>query len=244
MMKYFLLTLSLSFMFFPFPSIFDSFTSVNEEESDERVGNVIWDIKTEEKIIAFTFDDGPDPLYTERILDILAEHEAKATFFVLGNQAEQYPDILIRQLEEGHEVGNHTYSHPYKATSEQLELELKKTDDIIRDITGEYPLYYRPVGGHLDDDIISTAVHNGLRVILWSLHLDTQDWKRPGVDKITKKVLSGARPGDIVLFHDGGGDRTQTVKALEKLIPKLKKEGYQFVTISELIERTGIEVTE
>lgn len=201
----------------------------------EKKGYVLWGIKTEEKVIALTFDDGPHTKYTPQILDLLSEYDAKATFFVVGERAEMYPDLIYQIDQEGHELANHTYTHSLKITPEKLEEELKKTNEIIHDITGTYPFLYRPVGGSYNDRIINTAVENGYTVIMWSWHQDTEDWKRPGVHKIVSKVLSGAHPGDIVLFHDAGGDRTQTVEALKEILPELKKQGYKFVTISEFL---------
>ncbi|MBO1005098.1 polysaccharide deacetylase family protein [Pseudogracilibacillus auburnensis] len=241
-MKPFVLSIGMLFIFFP--NMFDSFEVNKGRDFYESTGNVIWDIPTEEKLIALTFDDGPHPIYTPQVLNILREHGAKATFFVVGENAKKFPGLIERESAEGHEIGNHTYTHPYEFTPEQLQDELIRTDEVIYNITGNYPSYYRPVGGSYDDMIVSTAVHSGFRVVLWSWHQDTGDWKRPGVDKIVNKVVSGARPGDVVLFHDAGGNRSQTVAALKKIIPALKEEGFTFVTISELLERNAIEVTE
>ncbi|WP_342600017.1 polysaccharide deacetylase family protein [Psychrobacillus sp. FSL H8-0483] len=202
----------------------------------EKKGYVLWGIKTDEKVIALTFDDGPHITYTTQILDLLEQYDAKATFFVIGERAEKYQDLIYQMAHDGHEIANHTYTHPLKITPGKLEEELKKTNEIIHDITGTYPIFYRPVGGSYNDRIINTAIDNGYKVIMWSWHQDTEDWKTPGVKKIVSKVLSGANPGDIVLFHDAGGDRTQTVQALEEILPELQKQGYRFVTISELIE--------
>lgn len=206
----------------------------------EEKGYVLWDIKTDEKVIALTFDDGPHAVYTTQILDLLAQYDAKATFFVIGESAEKLPDLILKIGQDGHEIANHTYTHPYKTTPKKLQDELKKTNEIIHDITGIYPLFYRPVGGTYDDGIINTAVENGYRVVMWSWHQDTEDWKEPGVDKIVSTVLSGAKPGNIVLFHDAGGNRSQTVMALKKILPDLQEQGYEFVTISELLEITSM----
>ena len=202
----------------------------------EKKGHVLWDINTKEKVIALTFDDGPHNTYTPQILELLEKHDAKATFFVIGERAERYPDIISQINDEGHELANHTYTHTLKIKPTNLEEELRKTNQAIHKITGIYPLFYRPVEGRYDEQIINTAVENGYKVIMWSWHLDTEDWRMPGVQKIVSKVLTGVGPGDVVLFHDAGGDRTQTVKALEEILPSLKKQGYKFVTISELIE--------
>lgn len=202
----------------------------------EQTGEVFWDIDTQEKIVAITFDDGPDDKYTTQVLDLLAEYNVKATFFIIGKNAEKHPEVILRQFEEGHELANHTYSHPWNTTLKRIEEELQKTNNIIYSITGFKPTLFRPVGGLYTDGMIDVAVENGYTVIMWSWHQDTEDWKDPGVNKITGKVLDGTKPGDVILFHDGGSDRTQTVEALKEILPELKKQGYQFVTISEMLE--------
>lgn len=202
----------------------------------EEKGYVLWEIKTDEKVIALTFDDGPHPTYTPQVLDLLKKYDAKATFFVIGERAEKYPEVVSRIGEENHEIANHTYTHPLSISPAKLKEELKKTNDIIHDITGTSPIFYRPVGGQYNDKIINTAINEGYKVIMWSWHQDTEDWKTPGVKKIVKKVLSGVQPGNIVLFHDSGGDRSQTIQALEEILPELQQQGYKFVTVSELIE--------
>nr|WP_325166650.1 polysaccharide deacetylase family protein [Viridibacillus soli] len=208
----------------------------------EETGQMLWDIKTEEKIIAITFDDGPHPKYTGEILDILAKYDAKATFFVIGENAEKHPELVLREYSEGHELANHTYTHPFKTSVKKLEKELKKTNNIIYSITGFYPVLYRPVGGQYNDNMINAAAKNGYKVVMWSWHQDTEDWKRPGVKRIVNKVLKSTEPGDVILFHDGGGNRAQTIKALEEILPELQKQGYKFVTISELIDSGNQEV--
>ncbi|MFB7156476.1 MULTISPECIES: polysaccharide deacetylase family protein [unclassified Lysinibacillus] len=202
----------------------------------EETGEVVWDINTKDKIIALTFDDGPHPKYTAAILDLLEKYDAKATFFIIGKNAEKYPDLVLRSYSEGHELANHTYSHPFKASVAELQAQLRKTKAIIYGITGFAPILFRPVGGYYNDQMINAAVKDGYKVVMWSWHQDTQDWKQPGVNKIVQKVMNGSKPGDVILFHDGGGDRTQTIKALEEILPELKKQGYTFVTISELIK--------
>ena len=113
---------------------------------------------------------------------------------------------------------------------------MHKTNDIIYSITGFKPILFRPVGGLYTDGMIDVAVKNGYTVVMWSWHQDTEDWKDPGVSKIVNKVLTGTKPGDVILFHDGGSDRTQTVEALKEILPVLKEQGYQFVTISEMLK--------
>lgn len=209
----------------------------------EKTGDVIWEVPTDKKVIALTFDDGPHSKYTPQVLDLLAKYNAKATFFVIGEHAEEFPEIIQRQIREGHEIANHTYSH-YKRqndTIDEIRLELKKTDDIILKLTGTRTAFFRPIGGNYNDMIINTAVKEGYRVIMWSWHQDTEDWKGVSARRISKKVLNNYRPGDIILFHDAGGNRSQTVKALKKIIPKLIDDGYELVTVSELLQMTGID---
>ncbi len=202
----------------------------------EETGEVVWDIKTEDKIVALTFDDGPHPKYTAAVLDLLAKYDAKATFFIIGKNAEKYPELVLRSYTEGHELANHTYTHPFKVSIKKLQEELQQTNDTIYSITGFSPVLFRPVGGNYTDAMINAAVKDGYKVVMWSWHQDTQDWKEPGVRKIVQKVMKGTRPGDVILFHDGGGNRKQTIQALEEILPALKKQGYTFVTIPELIE--------
>ena len=204
----------------------------------EETGEIMWEIKTKEKVVALTFDDGPHKKYTAEILDVLQKYNAKATFFIVGENAEKNPELILRQYNEGHEIANHTYTHPQslKTTLPQLELELKQTDDLIFSITGYYPELFRPVEGQYTDQMIQNISNKGYQVVMWSWHQDTEDWRSPGVHRIEKKVLDGVEPGNIILFHDGGGNRSQTVKALDNIMEKLEKQGYKFVTVSDLIK--------
>jgi len=203
----------------------------------EKTGRVIWDLKIDEKLISITFDDGPHPIYTPQILDTLAKYNAKATFFVTGNRADKYPHLLKRIVKEGHEVGNHTYNHisGRNVTSISLKNELDSTANIINRITGVTPVLFRPVGGFYNDTIINTAIRNDYLVIMWSWHQDPEDWKKPSANKITKHVTSAAKPGDIVLLHDSGGDRSHTVKALESILDYLTEHNFKCVTVSEMM---------
>ncbi|MEG0385502.1 MAG: polysaccharide deacetylase family protein [Solibacillus sp.] len=202
----------------------------------ENAGKIVWDIKTEEKIIALTFDDGPHKKYTNEVLDLLNKYDAKGTFFVVGEQVEKNPEVILRMYEEGHELANHTYSHPFKSTVPQLMEEIEQTNDAIFSITGYAPKLFRPVEGLYTDALIEEVVKDGYKVVMWSWHLDTEDWKDPGVKRIVDIVLKGSRKGNVVLFHDGGGNRKQTVEALAQILPALQKEGYKFVTISDLLQ--------
>ncbi len=202
----------------------------------EEAGQIVWEVKTQEKIIALTFDDGPHKKYTPEILDLLAKYDAKATFFVVGQNAEKNPEVVLRMYEEGHEIANHTYTHPLKTNVPNLIKEIKQTHDTIYSISGYSPILFRPVEGQYTDAMIDAIVKEGYKVVMWSWHLDTLDWKSPGVNQIVDTVLEGVKEGNVVLFHDGGGNREQTVKALKKILPALEKQGYKFVTIPELLE--------
>lgn len=238
-MKTMMMTFSVFFLLFVYKvNHIDALTS--SRAVYEKTGNVIWDGKTNEKIVAITFDDGPHPSYTPQILDILAKYNAKATFFVSGNKVKSNPGILKREIKEGHEIANHTYHHYYdkNMTAELLSSELDKTDKVIWDIAKYKPTLYRPVGGLHNDIIINTAVKKGFKVVLWSWHQDPQDWKRPAPNKISSHIIHSLRAGDIILLHDWS-DRPQTVMALEPTLDYLYKNGYECVTVSDLLFRSS-----
>lgn len=217
------------------------FAITRSREFYEKTGNVIWEVDTQEKIVAITFDDGPHPIFTPQILDILDKYDAKATFFVVGNKVESYPGVLKRMNEEGHEIANHTYHHIYNRniTVTKLTSELEQTDQIIERITGIKPTLYRPVGGLYNDLIINTAVKNDKLVIMWSWHQDPEDWKIPAASSISNKITKGVEPGNIILLHDWVNSRltasSQTVIALDNIMEFLYNNGYKCVTVSELL---------
>ncbi|MGE7673271.1 polysaccharide deacetylase family protein [Lysinibacillus sp. NPDC094403] len=202
----------------------------------EEAGQIVWEIKTDEKIVALTFDDGPHRKYTSQILDVLDKFNAKATFFIVGQNAEKNPEVISRMYNEGHELANHTFSHPLRTNVSNLLNEINQTNDTIQSITGFKPTLFRPVEGQYSDAMIEAIAKEGYKVVMWSWHLDTLDWKSPGTNRIVDTVLNGVKEGNIVLFHDGGGNRHQTVKAMEKIIPELERQGYRFVTVSELLQ--------
>ena len=130
----------------------------------EQAGEVLWEIKTEEKIVALTFDDGPDSKYTVEILELLKNYDAKATFFVIGESAEKHPEVILQAHNAGHELANHTFTHSLRLlTVAKLEEELKRTNETIYSITGEYPSLFRPVGGQYTEEMINAAVKNGYK---------------------------------------------------------------------------------
>ena len=199
--------------------------------------NLLWYVKTQHKVAALTFDDGPSPTATPKILKILATHHAQATFFVVGRAAREYPAIVQQEARAGMEIGNHTYAHinlkihsPVQDTAD-----LAHTQDVVRDITGRSPSLMRPPYGSYNASVIAVARHLKLKVILWSWTEDTKDWTNPGVSNIVSRVVNHIQPGDIVLLHDGGGNRAQTVAALPLILNDLTAMGYRLTTVSHLL---------
>ena len=214
----------------------NAFATVKERHEYEKTGDVIWEVKTTEKIVSLTFDDGPHLINTPLLLDVLKDHEVKASFFVAGENVEMYPEITNRIIKEGHEIGNHTYTHIYNIhmTKEKMLEEIKKTNDILLRTINQKPTFFRPVGGYHNDVIISSATEQHHKVILWSWHQDPKDWTNRGSYEIANHVIKNIHPGDVILLHDGGGNRLQTIEAVKEIIPILKQQGYSFLTLSEL----------
>ncbi|MER2000667.1 MAG: polysaccharide deacetylase family protein [Lysinibacillus sp.] len=215
---------------------FDKTSADKGRKYYEDAGSIVWEIKTKEKVVALTFDDGPHPEYTVQILDLLEQHDAKGTFFIVGEHAENHSQIVYRMYEEGHEIANHTYTHPFTKSVPKIMQEIKQTDYTLFSITGYSPKLFRPVEGNYTDPLVEAVSKEGYKIVMWSWHQDTEDWKDPGVNTIVNKVINGIEEGNIVLFHDGGGNREQTVKAIEIILPKLKEQGYKFITVSEMLQ--------
>jgi peptidoglycan-N-acetylglucosamine deacetylase len=188
-----------------------------------------------QKVIALTFDDGPWPESTAQVLDILKENNIKATFFVIGQNVKNYPDLVKRVIAEGHTIGNHTWHHWYHFMNPQTAAyEIDHTTDLIYQTTGVKTNLFRPPGGIMHNGVAAYARNSKYAIILWSS--DSVDYSRPAVPKLIHNVFSQAKPGGIVLMHDGGGNRAKTVQALPEIIAGFRKQGYSFVTIPELLE--------
>jgi peptidoglycan-N-acetylglucosamine deacetylase len=211
-------------------------------------GYVIHQFGVGDHEIALTFDDGPDAEWTPKILDILKAKHVPATFFIIGGNAEANPGLVQRILAEGHEIGNHTYTHPNLSdtTSEGVRIELNATQRLFEALTGRSLRLFRPpyLGDAEptdDDEIEPVVVAQDMGYITVGEHVDPVDWSLPGAPAIVKRVLDQVRsakpdmPRNIVLLHDAGGDRSQTVAALPELIDDLRAEGYRFVPVSALI---------
>ncbi|BBD56727.1 polysaccharide deacetylase [Planktothrix agardhii NIES-204] len=189
--------------------------------------------RNQEKVIALTFDDGPWP-ETPKVLTILRQFNVKATFFILGQNLLLYPDIIEQVVQEGHGVGNHTWTHSYpKMEPQKAKAEIENTSAKLELMTGLKTRLFRPPGGILDNGVADYARSKNYAVIMWSI--DTKDFQKPTATVLANRVLNQARPGDIVLMHDGGGNRSETIASLKIIIPELQKRGYRFVTVSELL---------
>ncbi|MBH8562436.1 polysaccharide deacetylase family protein [Nostoc sp. CENA67] len=188
-----------------------------------------------QKVIALTFDDGPWPESTAQILDILKENNIKGTFFVVGQNVKHYPDLVKRVIAEGHIIGNHTWHHWYHYMNPQAAAyEIDNTTNLIYQTTGVKTNLFRPPGGIMHNGVAAYARNSKYAIIMWSS--DSVDYSRPPVPKLINNVFRQARPGGIVLMHDGGGNRAKTVQALPEIIAGFRNQGYSFVTIPELLE--------
>jgi len=183
---------------------------------------------TASKYVYLTFDDGPHPQYTAQVLTILRRYGVRATFFELGRHAARYPYLTKRTDLYGHSVQNHTWSHPdlRKVNWATFKSQIQSTDRALRAQTGYTPRCLRPPYGATNSVVSRRAVAVGKKIVLWSV--DPRDWSRPGTAVIVRRVLANIRSGSVVLLHDGGGDRRQTVAALPTILKTLKARGYTF----------------
>jgi len=190
-------------------------------------------VHTDKMVLAMTFDDGPHPVNTPKLLDMLKQRNIKATFFVIGKSAKTYPQIVRRIIEEGHEIGNHTWTHASLTTRSdaQIRSELKMSEDALVEAAGYRPHLIRPPYGAVSTRIKEFMYSEfGYSTIMWSV--DPQDWRRPGVSVVTSRLVNGAHPGAIMLAHD---IHPPTIQAMPAMFDQLLAKGYQFVTVSQLM---------
>lgn len=187
--------------------------------------------------VALTFDDGPHPDFTPKLLDILKRHNVKATFFVVGKLAEQHPDLIRAESLAGHEVGNHTYHHANltKIPVNEIAVEWQACQDVVKAATGETMRFCRPPGGDYDKDVILAATRLGLITVLWTD--DPGDYANPGEKVIKSRVLRWVGNGAIILLHDGV---QQTMDVLPQIIEMLQAKGMHFQTVSEMAAAQGL----
>ncbi|MDD4125117.1 MAG: polysaccharide deacetylase family protein [Eubacteriales bacterium] len=186
--------------------------------------------------LALTFDDGPDPKFTDEILTVLDKYNVKATFFVVGKNADLYREPLRRVIDMGHEVGSHTYSH-ISLTERNLEAymdDIRKEEELLMREFYYKPTLFRPPGGRFNSQAIEAVYKAGYKYVLYSWWIDAKDWKDVSVQSIVGDIMENVRGGDIILLHDAHSGKSSTPAALDILIPALQQQGYQFVTVSEL----------
>src|SRR6266568_4524467 len=212
-----------------------------ERAAPDEPGITFNSVHVDGPYIAMTFDDGPSATLTPKLLDLLAAHHIKATFFVIGENVAEHPDIVARAAREGHEIGNHSWSHPNfaKMSDQGVRSQLQRTDDAIKSATGMRPMLLRPPYGSI------TArekrwIHDefGYQIILWDV--DPYDWKRPGPAVVRNRILKETQPGSIVLSHD---IHPGTIEAMPSTLDALEAKGFRFVTVSELIHMAVPEPT-
>lgn len=190
-------------------------------------------VSIKEPVVAMTFDDGPHPSLTPKLLDLLKERNIKCTFFLIGQNVKAYPNIVRRILAEGHEIGAHTYTHCSltSRSDDQIRSELKKSEEVLMAAASYRPQLIRPPYGAINTRIKQMMFSEfGYSTIMWSV--DPQDWRRPGVSVVTSRLINGARPGSIMLAHD---IHPPTLQAMPAMFDQLLAKGYQFVTVSQLM---------
>ncbi len=197
---------------------------------------VNYELISKEKIIALTFDDGPHPIYTPQILDILDEYQVKATFFMIGSCMEEYPGIVKEVAGRGHLIANHTYTHPdnlRKLSPEELKWEIDQCQQSMQRISGQNNYLFRPPRGILNREIIKILQEKGYTIVLWGVCAYQREAPTP--EMMATRVINRAHPGQIVLLHDGRTDfRWKDVAATRLIVENLSQQGYRFVTLEEL----------
>ena len=192
-------------------------------------------VSASDKVVALSFDDGPHKTQTDAVLDVLKKHNIKATFFVIGKNARENPEVLRRIADEGHEIGNHTYSHSLKkkVSEKVIEEEITKNEETILELCELQTRLLRPPGGRVDSNLLKIAERLDYKIILWDV--DTRDWAHTPTDRIVDNVLKNTQNGSIILFHDYVFGNSDTAIALDTVITELTKKGFNFVTVGELI---------
>lgn len=206
-------------------------------------GRVVYHTETAQKVVALTFDDGPNPPYTGQVLDILKEYHVPATFFVIGQNVVKHPELVKRIAAEGHQLGNHTYHHLdlLKADRKTIAEEVDSTNQAVFAASGIVPHLVRPPHGFRDPVVMEMMAERKLKVVEWSVM--SRDWTNPGVETIVERTVNNVKNGSIILLHDGDGiasrdSREQSVEAARRIIEQLSAKGYKFVTVDEILRQT------
>lgn len=224
--KFLSIVLIILVMAFVFSNV--AFSSINQPVYNSNLKQA--------KKIALTFDDGPHPVNTPKILEILKKYDVKATFFIIGVNAKNYPEAMQKVIDEGHEIGNHTYSHILLKDKDKSEIikEIADTEKAISKDEEFSTVLVRPPCGSYDESLLDVARENDYKIVLWSI--DTHDWAHATTKEIVSTVTKQVSGGDIILFHDYISGVNNTPEALKIIIPKLINKGYEFVTVSELLQ--------
>ena len=210
-------------------------SSAAEDELLTSAGRCLTNGPRERPEIALTFDDGPQPPYTDRVLDVLERYGVRATFFCVGLNAAAHPEQLQRMREQGHAIANHTWSHPFlpELTRGELCEQIERTSHAIAESGAAVPTLFRPPYGSRTPEVMAWLAASDPTVVLWDV--EAADWSMPGTDAIARAVLEQTRPGSIILLHDAGGDRSQTVGALPAIIEGLLERGFGFVHVDDFV---------
>lgn len=227
---------------------------ITENPSNQIFGKTIVSGPANERVVALTYDDGPNPPYTTRILDVLDKEHVHATFFLVGRAVVAYPNVVRREARDGNAIGNHTWQHDHliMLTPDQLRTSLRRTDDAIFAATGERTHIMRPPYGSRDWLVLDQVNRLGYTPVMWSVPL-ARDWEYPPAAEIAKRILPRVRDGSIIVLHDGNSgvicsrthvnphvcDRSADIGATRLIVEELKREGYRFVTIPELLALKG-----
>ncbi len=208
-------------------------------QSNVYVGKVVGQGKTNGKMVALTFDDGPSKTYTPQVLAVLKKYNIKATFFMCGAQVTYYPELVKQVSSEGHEIANHSFSHPnlFKDKSMRgaaLAAEVTKTNNLLEKLVMIKPAYFRAPYNYRDPETVKAINDLGLIYVGWTFSV--RDWEKPAPEVMINIFKKNLIPGSIILLHDGGGNRTNTVAALPGMIESAKKKGYRFVTLGEILK--------
>ena len=204
---------------------------------------ILCEVKTNEKVIALTFDDGPNPKHTPALLDMLERKGIRATFFVVGRRVRRFPDIVVRAVGAGHEIANHTYWHIGLTLLPPTEIRrtIRDTSALVERTAGVRPRFVRPPFGWFNDTVLRVIRETGHTPVIGSIH--PQDSRKPGTDVIVDRVMRRIAPGGVIILHDGGWrqrcDRRQSVAAADEITDSLLSQGYRFVTLSRLAESGG-----
>jgi peptidoglycan-N-acetylglucosamine deacetylase len=208
-------------------------------QAPARLAPTVRGVPIAQKVVALTFDDGPSPRYTQQILDALRQNGARATFFLIGQEAVRQPALVKAEAKAGMEVANHGMHHLLLRGKSESEVESEATEaaDVIQELTGKRPTLYRLPQGVGDTTARAALGRLGYVVINWSV--DTRDYLRQSPEQLVARAMRQMAPGRIIIFHDGGGNRQASVDAVKMLLPELKAQGYTVTTVSDLLKRAG-----